>query len=701
MLLQTRIILFVLATVSVVVGLLVAVADLRERAAERRIRDMELARLDASLQVALAEAAGAAERRMALISAEPGMARALLAADRSAFAALARPLESGLAGLKVNLFGANGELLYSSGNALDPRPLLPPSQIDTVLSGERTPRGARVTEDGRLHVVTGIPVFWDGRIVGVLAAGVPLTVALDSLQREVGGRVFAVDRDGRAVHGSGDPLWDLVRPHADAGRLSIRIGDGQGIYVLTAVPLADLGGGRIASVLVATDDTANMTKQRQWTLLYGGGTVVIVLVALGLLFVFLRRSFETLESAVSALHDLSRGEAGRYVELPEGKDEIGRIAGAVAVFGQAVREIQRTAGQRERRLRRQQRFIRRQMEQLATTLEEDARQALLDELNQIEAAAQNPQSAQSKGVNDELGLIALGFSRLATRVSMQQVQLLQLVRDLREALDDKRRLISLQQELEIARTMQLSILPQEFPELPELDLCARMVPAKEVGGDFYDFFPITERRLAVTIADVSGKGIPAAFFMLITRTMLRAIAGTNPGPAETMRRLNNLLAAENEQMMFVTVFYGELDLDTGKFTYCNAGHNPPYRKSASGDVTPLEQTQGIALATFPDLPFGQKSVTLNAGDTLVLFTDGVSEAFDSEGVMYGEQRLIDSLALGAIASSREGLNRMMDSVASFTIGAEQSDDITGLVVHWRGVATEAAATDAVLAGASA
>lgn len=701
MLLRTRIILIVLATVAVVSALLLVVADLRRGAGEARLRELELERLEAAWDLAVAEAAGRVQRPLGAVLTDDALAGALERSDRSFLWALMRPAEAD-GRTRLNVFGSNGELLYGTGNDVEPRPLVGRAQIDQLLAGDVAPRGPRATEDGTIVMIGSLPVYSKGRIVGALVSGRPLSLALDALHRIAGGRIFAVDRNGNPIYGQADPLWPAVRPLAGTTRSLTGFSQDGRHFTLTAVPIADLTGGRVATLLLAAEVTEAVTKRRLWDAVYGGGIALIVIGALALLYIFLRRHFEALETAVDALHDLSKGGAARYVELPSGNDEIGRIAGAVTVFGGAVREIERSAGQRERRLRRQQRFIRRQMEQLASTLEDDARQALLDELNQIESAAQNPQSAQSKGVNDELGLIALGFSRLATRVSMQQVQLTGLVRDLREALEDKRRLISLQQELEIARTMQLSILPQDFPDLPELDLCARMMPAKEVGGDFYDFFFINERKLALTIADVSGKGIPAAFFMLITRTMLRAIAGgtPSPGPAETMRRLNNLLAAENEQMMFVTVFYGEIDLDTGVFTYCNAGHNPPYRVAETGAVEALPNTQGIALATFPDLPYGEKSVTLAAGDVVVMFTDGVSEAFDAAGVMYGEQRLIDTLADGPLPTSRAGLDRMMDSVATFATGAEQSDDITGLVLHWH-APTAAPATALAAAEAQA
>ena len=388
---------------------------------------------------------------------------------------------------------------------------------------------------------------------------------------------------------------------------------------------------------------------------------------------------------MAALHDLSRGQRGGYVELPHGSDEIGRIAEAVEAFGQAVGAVARVGVQRERRQRRQQRFIRRQMEQLAATLQDEARSELLDELRQMETAASDPQSAQSKGVGDELGLIALGFSRLATKVSVQQVQLTQLVRDLREALEDKRKLISLQQELEIAASMQLSILPRQFPVLPMLDMIASMEPAKEVGGDFYDVVEVRDGVLGVVVADVSGKGIPAAFFMLISRTMLRTVAVAGGGPAETLSRLNNLLAAENEQTMFVTVFYAEIELATGVITYCSGGHNPPYVARAGGAVEMVVPTTGLALAAFPDMPYGEKTLTLARGDTLFMYTDGVNEAFALNDTMYGVDRLQEALVAGGPPpAARVALERVMSDLRVFTHGAAQSDDITAMVVHWKG-----------------
>lgn len=698
MLLQTRIMLFVLATITVVAALLLGIAGVREEAADHHARELELARLETAWQLAIATAAGTVDLTLGRLAADPEAGRALRAGGRGD---LARRVEAlGLTGhdglSDVNLFSASGDLLYSSDAALTPTPLLGPAQIDAILSGQRPPRGIRLADGERLVVVTGSPMRAGGsELAGAAVAGIGLPVALDALRRATGGRVFAVSRAGEPVEGAADPLWPAIQPLLHpAGREVAAVEHAGRHFQLARLPIASLSGGRVATVLVATDVTQAVAARRLSTAAYVAAIAVVLLTALALLFSYLRKNFATLDTAVQALQDLSDGRATGYVELPSGNDEIGRITGAVDIFRGVMRDIERTAGQRDRRMRRQQRFIRRQMETLAVTLEDEARQSLLDELRDIERETRDPQSAQSKGVGDELGLLALGFSRLATRVGTQQVQLVQLVRDLREALADKKHLISLQQELEIARTMQLSILPNVFPDLPALDVAARMVPAKEVGGDFYDFFPVTETKVGIVIADVSGKGIPAAFFMLVARTMLRAVAESGVGPAETMRRANNLLAAENEQSMFVTAFYGELDLKTGVLAFSNAGHNPQLRMTRDGTVTELGRLPGLALAAMPDMPYGERTVQLDPGDVLFMFTDGVTEAFNTDDAMFGDERLVASLAAQGPATVRDGLDGVLADLARFTAGAPQSDDITCLVVRWHGASPDAQPAEA-------
>lgn len=688
MLLRTRIIMFVLLVVTGVAGLVFGVGALREREMTERIHELEVARVEQAWGFAVNAAADAVALRLTQTAVDPQLAEALTKGDQAAVAGFAAGLQE--RGFRaVNIFNAAGDVVFTGADDGETTPLLGASKVVEALRDGRFTGGGRLLTGGRMAVVGAVAVKDSrNRAVGLLVAAGPLRPAFDALAQLSNANVAARGPDGETVYGAADP--SERKTTARRGRGVTIFTDRNETdrtsrhYIRISLPVADVMGGRLADLSVVREVTT-ATEARRLTDKVAGGAVLGVLAAvLALLFLYLRHHFATLEDAVAALHDLARGSRGGYVELPAGQDEIGRIAQAVGVFGQAVREVERAGQQRERRQRRQQRFIRRQMEQLAATLEEDARRELLAELAQMEAAAADPASPQSKGVGDELGLIALGFSRLATKVSVQQVQLSQLVRDLREALEDKRKLISLQQELEIAANMQLSILPQEFPVLPMLDIAACMDPAKEVGGDFYDVFPVGQGKLGVAVADVSGKGIPAAFFMLISRTMLRTVAGEEQGPAETLSRLNNLLSAENEQMMFVTLFYAEIELATGVVTYCSGGHNPPFVTRADGDVAPVPKTAGTALATFPDLPYSERTLTLTPGDTLFMYTDGVSEAFAPDETMFGEDRLQATLAQSPPKSAQEALDRVMGAVAAFTTGAEQSDDITGVAVHWRG-----------------
>ena len=243
---------------------------------------------------------------------------------------------------------------------------------------------------------------------------------------------------------------------------------------------------------------------------------------------------------------------------------------------------------------------------------------------------------------------------------------------------------SLRTDLAIASQIQQAILPQVFPPFPEdadtVAIAASMTPAKDVGGDFYDFFRIDDNHIGLVIADVSGKGIPAAIFMAVSRTLTRATGIRGGNPADCISYANKLLAAESVNCMFVTMFYGILDVNTGEVVYCNAGHNPPYIVRQDGEVKVLPMTQDPMVGAIGGIVFHQNTVQLAAGDALVMFTDGVTEAMNGVYEAYGEQRLEATLAHASQMSSQEIVDAIKADVATFVDGAEQSDDITVLVL---------------------
>ncbi len=243
---------------------------------------------------------------------------------------------------------------------------------------------------------------------------------------------------------------------------------------------------------------------------------------------------------------------------------------------------------------------------------------------------------------------------------------------------------SIKGDLAIAREIQQAILPRIFPPFPEnaeqLDIAALMNAAKDVGGDFYDFFRIDDQRIGFVVADVSGKGVPAAIFMAVSRTLIRATGVRGVSPAECISYSNELLAQESANSMFVTAFYGIYNLTTGQVTYTNAGHNPPYLMKADGTILQLPFSSDLVVGAIDDFKYSEETLQLEHGDTLLLYTDGVTEAINSGDEEFGEQRLQAVLARLTSNSSQDIIERIKACVSDFAGEAEQSDDITLLAI---------------------
>ena len=261
------------------------------------------------------------------------------------------------------------------------------------------------------------------------------------------------------------------------------------------------------------------------------------------------------------------------------------------------------------------------------------------------------------------------------------------IRMQRNAMKEHDQLISIRHDLNVAREIQQGILPKIFPPFPhrkDFDIYASMVAAKEVGGDFYDFFMIDNDRLGFVIGDVSGKGIPAAIFMAVSRTLIRATGMKGNSSGECLFNVNNLLCNESVSCMFVTVFYGILDMKTGDLQYSNAGHNPPFIIKKGGAIQMVESTGNTVLGCFEDQEFKTVKIHMNPGEVLVLFTDGVTEAFNKEEAIYGDDRLENLLPTLHPHPVEKIVNAICDDVTFFADGAPQSDDITLLSLQYFG-----------------
>jgi sigma-B regulation protein RsbU (phosphoserine phosphatase) len=244
-------------------------------------------------------------------------------------------------------------------------------------------------------------------------------------------------------------------------------------------------------------------------------------------------------------------------------------------------------------------------------------------------------------------------------------------------------------ELDLARAMQGAILPASFPSRSSCEGAARMTPATTMAGDFYDFIELPDQRIGLVMADVSGKGVPAAFFMAVSRTNLRELAAHHDEPGACLARTNDVLCTQNPMELFVTVFYGIFDPVSGQLQYANAGHTPPLIRRSDGSVESLKGSNGLMLGVMPGAQYATHALNLSAGDRLVLYTDGVTEAFNAAAEAYGEQRLIAEVRACGGGPAATVVESICRSVTQFAGGAAQSDDITLSVLAWQPESPEA------------
>lgn len=384
------------------------------------------------------------------------------------------------------------------------------------------------------------------------------------------------------------------------------------------------------------------------------------------------------------------GEADIFIELPSGPVQIATI-GSHRLVGElaAMTEMPRTA------------TVVARTALLTVRLERDSLMALAAEYPALAVSIIGDLGRRMHGMNRSLAFLtsaadALGRgeydSAMVAQLTGQPGELANFARAFAAMAEEIQAKEYRRQEMLTAAAIQQSILPGPLPRdgpMQSADLHAEMHPAREIGGDFYDYAFVEPHSLAVTVADVSGKGTPAALFMAVSRTILRTATGSSL--AARMTEANRLLAAENDAGMFVTLFHGVLDLDTGHLCYCNAGHNPPYLLRADGTVERLTRT-GIAFGLDPNRRYLAGETRLLAGDALFLFSDGITEAFDASGAEFGEARLDAALQAARGGTAAELVGRVLAATTAFAAGAEQADDITCLALVFTGKAQHPAAS---------
>jgi sigma-B regulation protein RsbU (phosphoserine phosphatase) len=659
--LRHRILLIIGLGLALLAGALYWTALQRDRLIEQRVADLATRGQRALWQ----ERAGIQARILAELAAQvkssPPLLTALATGDRDI---VANAVEEALADVSaqtdlLEIVDREGRQIFTEAERVEDTRTLDLTTLGEVIRGLSV-TGLRQNGPHRFLVLHAFPLALDSGEVVAVTIGQDATPVLADFALTLESPAFLINPRGRMVTGTEPALWTTVAPDLPLRRPSFALVENDGRrYTLVSVPVADLGGGQAALVVTLRDATGpldELVRQRALTLIGAGLGIAALLLGMHL---YLRRAFRPLDRAIDVLGALSRGDTTVRMD-PGGQAEIGRIATAVAGFRSDLIALADLRLQGERRTRRQERLIRARMLGLADALDGAAREEIVGILEQAPGAT--PESPP------DLALLTNVLALVSRRVT--------------EAIETRARLAGITQELAIARELQASLVPTAFPPVPGFAVDAGMIPAREVGGDFYDFFETAPGRFVLIVGDVSGKGVPAALFMAIARTLVRAATRSEPDPARCIGIVNEVLAEDNEQMMFVTLFYAVLDVAEHRLTYVNAGHNAPLMVGPGGSTRTLPVTGDMAVAVMDGLRFRSRTVDIAPGETLLVFSDGLTEAFDPDDVAFGEDRL-RALA-GALDDGRPltaFTHGLLDGVTAFVRGAQQSDDITFLALR--------------------
>ncbi|MHC4921829.1 MAG: PP2C family protein-serine/threonine phosphatase, partial [Planctomycetota bacterium] len=293
---------------------------------------------------------------------------------------------------------------------------------------------------------------------------------------------------------------------------------------------------------------------------------------------------------------------------------------------------------------------------------------------------------------DEIGVLTNAFGTMATELRSVMEGLEQRVSERTRELQDANAVIRvneqrLQDELNVARDIQMSMIPLTFPvfeDRDEIGVYATLDPAREVGGDFYDYYFVDDDHLCCVIGDVAGKGAGAALFMAVAKTLLKTSAMSDLSAAQIVTHVNEELSESNERSMFVTLFTVILNVRTGTLTYTNAGHNPPYVLRGDGTNVRLDTLHGPVVGAMGGMTYKESQLDLRPGDKLYFYTDGVTEAMDAAGALYTERRLLASLESARTSPAQGIVSQTFDAAKAFIGSAEQADDITIVAIDYLG-----------------
>ncbi|MDE0715992.1 MAG: PP2C family protein-serine/threonine phosphatase [Gammaproteobacteria bacterium] len=596
---------------------------------------------------------------------------------------------------RFDLVYADGSLAFSSLPTVFQSPAIASGIAKTNIEDGTVARGIGNDAQRNTGVVYGFPLYSSREIpVGMAIFFTDMLMAIEEMERVTDSSVVFVNRRGRLISSSDRTLWGKLRKQIDLRNIdmlqTIRVEDQY--FSVSVLPQNAELSGLLGRIVIVRDITGLIARQQAISTPSAfviGGLLLVLLIGLNY---YMSRAFSPLAESVRVLNALSKGDLQAQIEdsVSDG-NEVGQISNAISRFRIDLVTLNRFRRSRERQQARQKRFIIREMTGLSETLDGEEREKVLHELEKLRSIVQETPTdfdQQARALHnlsedaeedakppDSMAMMAIAFQHMSGRVQDQHDRL-------REALRTKEALASIQKELDIATRVQLSLIPDDLELSGPFPASGYMTPAKEVGGDFFDLFRLDEKRIGVAIADVSGKGVPAALFMVMARTLLRSTVFHIDSPAAVLEYMNDYLEKNNDEQLFVTLFYGILDEANGTLTYSTGGHNPPIVADSKGTRV-LEQTEGAVLALIDDLVYSETTVLLEDGSRIIMMTDGIPEAFNGEGEAFGDDRTLETIdALNPGQSPEEDIKQLIDAVEEFVGDAPQFDDITCVVLHY-------------------
>ncbi|WP_153135009.1 PP2C family protein-serine/threonine phosphatase [Paraburkholderia agricolaris] len=586
----------------------------------------------------------------------------------------------------IELYDADGTRLYANRSGSRIQPLLGDVMRRTLAARpERAIGGPIPWRNDRYLWVRATTLRCAGTL-GYLALGADMEPALARIAAATGAQIFLINVHGNEVMASGTTaLGDEARrlPFGQ-GALASPVIEGER-YETISMPIDDPAGHAVGLLVAARALGTMLTAAERHFLLTVAAIGLTVFAGIACLAVLVQGLSRALQRIASVTRRLAVLDTAARLDLED--DELpgsfGKISRHVGEIRRALIELNLLRDERQLAWQRQEDMIRTQLRSLSKRLDNDEQNSILLEL---EDAGHAP-------AGNQLLALSATLSRMTGYIASQQERVVQLLAELSRSVEAKTALAALQRELAIAREIQQSILPRAAPDTRAVRIAASMVPANEIGGDFYGYTLLDEHRLSIDIGDVSGKGVGAALFMALVRTLLNngGAPSHSPSPSRRVRDLNARLAVDNEQQMFVTLFHGVLDLRTGRLSYVICGHPPPVLCRAAS-CTFMAAQGNPALGIVDDYCFAEAELTLAPGDTLFLYTDGVSEAFSEDGSLFGKDRLLRALG-GALSGAPRDIpevdsqtlpTRIIDTVRQFENGRAPSDDIACVSVTYLG-----------------